>query len=116
MVQPQNPFRCRDATARGLETRWLMPAKRLFCHLNPERSRVAPVPLPTPCCRPTGSVDSWARGAAVDPVAAIKWHTIAKAGGLGDTFLDEFASKQSAETRAAGEAAAKPWLHVQSRS
>jgi hypothetical protein len=52
------------------------------------------------------------RGTTADPVAAIKWHMIAKAGGLGDTFLDEFASKQSAETRAAGEAAAKPWLQV----
>ncbi len=48
----------------------------------------------------------------VDPIAAIKWHLIAKAGGLADTMLDEFMSKQSAETRAAGEAAAKPWVAV----
>ena len=52
------------------------------------------------------------RGLAADPIAAIKWHTVAKANGVGDTQLDEFANKQPAETRAAGENAAKPWLQV----
>jgi hypothetical protein len=45
-------------------------------------------------------------------VLAVKWHTVAKANGLGDAQLDEFVNKQSAETRAKGEAAAKPWLQV----
>jgi TPR repeat protein len=52
------------------------------------------------------------RGMTTDPVAAIKWHLIAKAGGLGDTFLDEFASKQTPEVRDAAEKAARPWLQM----
>jgi TPR repeat protein len=52
------------------------------------------------------------RGLAADPVLAVKWHTVAKANGLGDAQLDDFVNKQSAEIRAKGEAAAKPWLQV----
>ena len=50
------------------------------------------------------------RGLPADPVAAIKWHLISKAGGASDTFLDDFAQKQSADARTAAETAAKPWL------
>ena len=55
---------------------------------------------------------------APDPVQAIKWHLIAKAGGNGDLYLDDYMQKQIPENRAAGEQAAKPWLDViaQSRS
>ena len=50
------------------------------------------------------------RGLPADPVHAIKWHIVAKAGGAGDVSLDEFAAKQKPEHRAAAEQAAKPWL------
>jgi TPR repeat protein len=50
------------------------------------------------------------RGAEPDPVAAIKWHIVAKAGGVGDIPLDTFMQKQTPEVRAAGEKAAKPWV------
>jgi TPR repeat protein len=50
------------------------------------------------------------RGLPVDPVQAVKWHLVAKAGGAGDVYLDDFASKQKAEDRAAAEEAAKPWI------
>ena len=56
------------------------------------------------------------RGVAADPIAATKWHLVAKAGGLGDPFLDDFVGKQSAETRAAAEAAARPWLQAIAQS
>ena len=52
------------------------------------------------------------RGVAVDPIAAMKRHIIAKAGGLADTGLDEYTSKQSAEARTAAEAAARPWVRA----
>jgi TPR repeat protein len=50
------------------------------------------------------------RGMPVDAVQAMKWHIVAKAGGAGDLYLDDFAAKQKAEDRAAAEEAAKPWL------
>ena len=50
------------------------------------------------------------RGAAVNPTEAIKWHLIAKAGGNGDPYLDQFAAQQTPEVRAAAEKAARPWL------
>ena len=50
------------------------------------------------------------RGIRADPVHAMKWHMVAKAGGAGDVSLDEFAAKQKPEDRAAAERAAKPWL------
>jgi hypothetical protein len=43
-------------------------------------------------------------------VEAVKWHIIAKAGGVSDIPLDAFVQKQTPEIRAAGEKAAKPWL------
>ena len=53
---------------------------------------------------------------APDPVQAIKWHLIAKAGGNGDLYLDDYMQKQIPENRAAGEQAAKPWLDILSAS
>jgi hypothetical protein len=50
------------------------------------------------------------RGIPADPVQATKWHTIAKAGGVSDTWLDEFVAKLSPAEREAGERAAKPWV------
>jgi TPR repeat protein len=50
------------------------------------------------------------RGVTADPVEAAKWHLIAKAGGASDPSLDEFVQKQTPETRAAANKAAKPWL------
>jgi hypothetical protein len=50
------------------------------------------------------------RGMKEDPVEALKWHLAAKAGGAGDTFLDTFAGKLTAQQRAAAEKAAKPWI------
>ena len=50
------------------------------------------------------------RGVQANPVQAIKWHIIAKAGGVSDIPLDTFMQQQTPEIRAAGEKAAKPWL------
>jgi len=50
------------------------------------------------------------RGLKADPVEAIKWHIVAKAGGVSDIPLDLFVEKQTAEIRTAAEKAAKPWL------
>jgi hypothetical protein len=50
------------------------------------------------------------RGLEADPVQAIKWHTVAKAGGISDIPLDAFALKQAPEVRAAGEKAAQSWV------
>ena len=50
------------------------------------------------------------RGLPADPVAAIKWHMIAKAGGVSDIPLDEFSQKQKPEVRAAAHKAAQPWI------
>jgi TPR repeat protein len=50
------------------------------------------------------------RGVPADPVEAIKWHLVSKAGGESDLRLDEFMDKQAADVRAAGEKAAKPFL------
>jgi uncharacterized protein len=50
------------------------------------------------------------RGLPADPMEAIKWHLVAKAGGVSDIPLDDFTQKQKPETRAAAEKAAKPWL------
>jgi uncharacterized protein len=58
------------------------------------------------------------RGLPADPVAAIKWHLVSKAGGARDLSLEEFMSQQTPEVRAAGEKAAESWLEAikQSRS
>ena len=50
------------------------------------------------------------RGVPADPVEALKWHIVAKAGGVSDIPLDSFAERQPPEVRAAAEKAAKPWL------
>ena len=50
------------------------------------------------------------RGLKADPVEAIKWHTVAKAGGVSDIPLDAFVEKQTPEIRSAAEKAAKHWL------
>jgi TPR repeat protein len=52
------------------------------------------------------------RGAPANPVEATKWHLISKARGETDLMLDDFVNKLDANTRAAGEKAAKPWLDV----
>jgi hypothetical protein len=52
------------------------------------------------------------RGLPADPVEAMKWHLISKAGGTTDIFLDEFTQKQPPSVREAAEKAAKPWLEV----
>src|SRR5262249_57945675 len=48
------------------------------------------------------------RGANPNPMQAIKWHIIAKAGGVSDVPLDAFVQQQPPDVRAAGEKAAKP--------
>ena len=50
------------------------------------------------------------RGVKADPVQAARWHLIARAGGGNDLFLEDFLRKMKPEDRAAGEAAAKPWI------
>ena len=52
------------------------------------------------------------KGVPADPVQAIKWHLIAKAGGDGDIALDEFMYGQKPDIQAAGEKAAQPWLEA----
>ena len=56
------------------------------------------------------------RGARANPVEAAKWHIVAKAGGISDTWLDEFVQKLSPAEREAGEKAARPWLNAISQS
>ena len=50
------------------------------------------------------------RGMPADPTEAVKWHTIAKAGGASDPDLDVFAGKQKPEVRDAADKGAKKWL------
>jgi uncharacterized protein len=50
------------------------------------------------------------RGLPANPIAAAKWHIIAKAGGGSDMALDEFVHGLKPEERQAGEKAAKVWL------
>jgi TPR repeat protein len=50
------------------------------------------------------------RGLPANPIAAAKWHIIAKAGGDSDFALDEFVHGLKPEEREAGEKAAKVWL------
>jgi hypothetical protein len=56
------------------------------------------------------------RGARANPVEATKWHIVAKAGGISDTWLDEFVQKLTPAEREAGEKAARPWLSAISQS
>jgi uncharacterized protein len=50
------------------------------------------------------------RGLPANPIAAAKWHIIAKAGGGSDIALDEFVYGLKPAEREAGERAAKVWL------
>jgi hypothetical protein len=50
------------------------------------------------------------RGMPADPIQAIKWHIVAKAGGAGDPDLDVFASKQPQAVRDAAQKAAQKWM------
>ncbi len=50
------------------------------------------------------------RGTPANPVEAIKWHIVSKAGGASDPDLDLFASKQPESVREAAEKAAKKWM------
>ena len=52
------------------------------------------------------------KGLKADPSEAIKWHIVAKAGGVTDIPLDGFAQKQTPDIRAAAEKAAKPWIEA----
>jgi hypothetical protein len=55
---------------------------------------------------------STGRGAPANAVEATKWHLISKARGETNLELDDFVNNLDADTRAAGEKAAKPWLDV----
>jgi len=55
------------------------------------------------------------RGAPKNPVEAVKWRLISKAGGETDLKLDDFVNALDADTRSAGEKAAKPWLEALKR-
>jgi hypothetical protein len=50
------------------------------------------------------------RGLPVDPIAATKWHTIAKAGGASDIWLENYMQGIKEQERAAGVNAATLWL------
>ena len=49
------------------------------------------------------------RGMPANPIEAVQWHIIAKAGGTSDPVLDDFVGKQTGGSRRR-RAAAKPWL------
>ena len=55
-------------------------------------------------------------GGTANPVEAIKWHLIAKAGGNSDPYLDKYAADQPEAVRQAAQKAASPWLAVLPRS
>jgi TPR repeat protein len=56
------------------------------------------------------------RGLPADPIAAVKWHTIAKAGGASDVWLENYMQTIKEADRTAGENAARLWLaHAQPR-
>ena len=45
-----------------------------------------------------------------DPVKAVKWHLVSRAGGETDITLDDFMAKLDAATVAEGTKQAKPWI------
>jgi hypothetical protein len=53
---------------------------------------------------------AFGRGVPADPVEAIKWHLVSKAGGTTDLALDDFMNRQSPDIRAKAEKAAKPFI------
>ncbi len=57
------------------------------------------------------------RGLPADAAAAAKWHTISKAGGVSDLWLEDWMQKIKETERASGENAARLWLaHAQPAS
>ena len=82
------------------------------------RRRQETRPRPPPCSRrppakaarsrrtASRAFSSVGRGMPADPVEAIKWHLVSKAGGASDLSLDDFMRKQKPDVRAAGEKAA----------
>ena len=50
------------------------------------------------------------RGIKADPVEAVRWHLIARAGGDNDPHLDELMRDMKPVDRAMGENKAKPWI------
>jgi TPR repeat protein len=50
------------------------------------------------------------RGIKADPVEAVRWHLIARAGGNNDPYLDDFMRNMKPADRAMGENKAKPWI------
>jgi TPR repeat protein len=49
-------------------------------------------------------------GATRDPVKAVKWHLVSRAGGETDITLDDFMAKLDPATLAQGTKEAQPWL------
>ena len=49
-------------------------------------------------------------GAPRDPVGAVKWHLVSRAGGETDITLDDFMASLPPATVAEGIKAAQPWL------
>ena len=49
-------------------------------------------------------------GAPRDPVKAVKWHLVSRAGGETDITLDDFMAKLDAATVAEGTKQAQPWI------
>jgi TPR repeat protein len=52
------------------------------------------------------------RGAPIDAKEAVKWYIVSKAAGAKDDWLDDYASKQTPEIRAAAQKEAEPWLFL----
>jgi TPR repeat protein len=50
------------------------------------------------------------RGIKADPVEAVRWHLIAKAGGNNDQYLEDFMRNMRPSDRAMAESKAKPWI------
>ena len=50
------------------------------------------------------------RGIKADPVEAVRWHLIARAGGDNDPYLDDFMRNMKPGDRAMAENKAKPWI------
>jgi hypothetical protein len=50
------------------------------------------------------------RSIKVDPAQAVKWHLAARAGGISDPGLDEYAAKQTPQVRSEAEKAAAVWI------
>ena len=94
------PSRCSTATA---STRTRRPPRRCSAR---RRCTAAPIAQDR-----LARILADGRGAPADPVEATKWHLISQGRAARPTStLDDFVNKLDADTRAAGEKAAKPWL------